>query len=94
MAIYQPDCSKYGTWEKLVSTLTKFTGSECDLSTNDYLLPIVPALVLGIIVSPVAGKMVNVADWDHDGIYHDSHELAYVGLPDLPTSTNAWRDSS
>ncbi|OKL56191.1 hypothetical protein UA08_08441 [Talaromyces atroroseus] len=36
-----------------------------------------PALVLGTIVSPVAANLINVSDWDHNGVFHDTHEIAY-----------------
>lgn len=46
----------------------------------------VPAFVLGIIVGPVAANLINVADWDHDGVYHEIHEIAYVCPPRLSLS--------
>ncbi|KUL90879.1 hypothetical protein ZTR_00942 [Talaromyces verruculosus] len=42
-----------------------------------YLGEALPAFVLGIIAGPVAANLINVADWDHDGVYHEIHEIAY-----------------
>jgi hypothetical protein len=30
------------------------------------------------MAGPVAANLINVADWDHDGVYHEIHEIAYV----------------
>lgn len=51
----------------------------CSTQVNAFYA--VPAFVLGIIVGPVAANLINVADWDHDGVYHEIHELAYVRHP-------------
>ncbi|EEA28262.1 plasma membrane antiporter, putative [Talaromyces marneffei ATCC 18224] len=42
-----------------------------------YLGEALPAFMLGIIAGPVAANLINVADWDHVGVYHDIHEIAY-----------------
>lgn len=39
--------------------------------------------MLGIIVGPVATDLVNVSDWDHTGVYHEIHEIAFVCPPGL-----------
>ncbi|KAH8705012.1 Sodium/hydrogen exchanger family-domain-containing protein [Talaromyces proteolyticus] len=47
------------------------------IQQNWYLGEALPAFILGIVFGPSASNFMNVLDWDGDGVYHSTHELAY-----------------
>lgn len=72
MGIFRQKSSKHGIWARLVSTNLSVRLVQAVLTV------LVPAFVLGIVFGPAASDFMNVSDWDLDGVYHTTHEVAYV----------------